>query len=106
MNYELDPLTDKMPLDKFHWSKEEKALIGEMSDFGPLSRGQWWLVDIYKGFDYKGIFIRSHMTDNVECFRFVCNIYNGTGEDKEICGWRFSPVNVNCKVKEVIIYND
>ena len=106
MEYELDPLTDKMPLDKFHWNKTDKTLTAEASDFGPLERGRWWLVDIYKGMGYKGIFIRSHMTDEVECFRFSHNVYYGSDEDKELVGLAFHPVNPQCKVKLVTIYND
>lgn len=106
MTLELNESTDKMPLDKFLWDKNAKTLTAEASDFGPLANGRWWMVDIFKGLAIKGIFIRSHFTGKVECFRFSRNIYSGSGEDREQVGIVFCPVNEQCKIKLVTIYND
>jgi hypothetical protein len=92
----------EMDLRKFTWTKKDGSLVAEASDFGPLRDGRWWLQRIYNDACDIGIAIRSHVTETVEKFY----LQTEHERDGDLTHWTFLPLNPNCKVKHVTIFND
>ena len=82
-------------LDKFTWS--DSKLVAEASDLGRFNLGQLWNDSADAG-----IGIRSHRTGRVERF-YVSHIEEREGD---LLTWELEPVNPNCRVKKVVVFND
>ncbi len=93
-------------LEKFSYSREDKTLSAESSDFGPARDGQWWLQRLYDDAADVGIGIRSHHTNKVVYFYLSKELKTPCGED--IGGWEFEPVkpSESPNVHKVVIFND
>lgn len=101
--YELE--MQPLPLEKFHWDKEQKTLSAEMSDFGSAREGPFWLQRLYNDAADIGIAIYSDATDRTE--RFVL-VKEHKDKEGDLQYFEFSPLNLTLKskVRKVVIFND
>ena len=96
----------EIPLEKFSWNKDTKTLTTEASTLGSIREGTWWMHQIYDDACDTGITIRSHYTGKDQTFYLTKELYQGRGEDRELVGWEFAPVDKKCKAKKVVIFWD
>ena len=73
------------------------GLVAEASDLNGLSLQQLWNDSADAG-----IGIRSHRTGLVERFHLVCDEHRAG----ELVAWHLEPIDPNCPVKNVTIFND
>ncbi len=102
------PMGFKLPLTRFTWSKDNQSLVAECSDFGPLREtfdvrtGRRWIQQIWNDACDVGIAIISLETMHEE--RFCLHATHSRGGD--LLYWEFKPVDDNCRVQLVTIFND
>lgn len=99
MKLQLNPL----PLKKFTFDKNKRTLVAEMSDFGPLRDGRWWLQRIYDDACDVGIAIASELTGKTETF---CLVREEINSENELIALHFIPLDELANVDTVIIFND
>lgn len=95
-------------LERFHWDKEKALLTAEDSDLRNRAfDGTYpWLVQLYSDACDRGVVIRSTKTGTIHIF--VLDESKGQNEDYSggHDSWYFTPVDVHCPIKQVIIFND
>jgi hypothetical protein len=92
--------------NEFTWSKESKSFSAEMSDFRGVDRDLF--QRIYDDACDTGFAMYSERTGTTETFYFSKEIFSGRGEDRELAGWEFLPLNkelADLGIK-VVIFND
>jgi len=82
-----------IPLDLFSWDPKTRKLTAEISDLTHRFSG-----DVIA--DFK---VRSHHTGRVEQFQFSHQIHNS---ENELMYIELKPVNPDCNVRSVILFND
>lgn len=73
------------------------TLVAEASTLGNFRLGQLWSDACDAGIE-----ITSHLTGRAERFYLERQIVRGG----ELCGWELAPVNSDCRIKKVVIFND
>lgn len=93
-----------LSLEKFTWKAKDQTLSAEESDLHSHSfDGTYpWLQRLYNDACDVGIAIRSHYTGKVERF----HLEKEEKREGDLLSWTFRPVDKNCRVKQVIIFND
>ena len=86
-----------------YWDKQDASLVCEMSDIGPFRDGCWWLQQIWDDSADVGVMIRSHVTGATYTFYLDTE---ERGRDRDLMYYTFKPVDKNCPVKLVTIFND
>ena len=96
----------EMDLCRFTYNPKSGTLVSEMSAFGTVDEGRWWLQHLYNDSSDTGIAILSNKTGKV--VRFVLSAIDRDERENEVIGLRFKPVKPGeaGKVKEVILIND
>lgn len=89
-----------VPLDMFNWNKDKKSLSAELSDLEVYS--DWFCQPLYNDAADVGIAIYSETTDVTHRFYLDDTITRW----EDIMEWVFKPIDQNCPVKVVTIFND
>jgi hypothetical protein len=92
---------DAYPIRQFAWLKEQKKLVAEASTLSiPVGRPPFG--QLYDDACDVGIRIQGDTTD----YRFLFNEEEVNAYDNELLSWKFVPLDRNCPIEEVIIFND